>query len=83
MYDRFGRTLAYLDKADGGIIRSKRPVRVLPIPTSITAIPRPEPNACTTAMPTPQRNVGKMWAKGLRCRYGVAVRVFALTDALS
>ena len=26
-----------------GITRSKRPVRVLPIPTSITAIPRPEP----------------------------------------
>jgi len=44
MYDRFGRTLAYLDKADGWDYSVEAaPVRVLPIPMSITAIPRPEP----------------------------------------
>jgi len=52
MYDRFGRTLAYLDKADRlGTTRSNRPVRVLPIPTSITAIPRREP----MRLPLPNR----------------------------
>ena len=44
MYDRFGRTLAYLDKADGWDYSVEASPRgVLPIPTSITAIPQPEP----------------------------------------
>ena len=43
MYDRFGRTLAYVDKASGWDYSVEVAVRVLLISTSITAIPRPEP----------------------------------------
>ncbi len=51
MYDRFGRPWPTWTRPTVGITRSKRPVRVLPIPTSFTAIPRPEP----TRLPLPNR----------------------------
>jgi hypothetical protein len=57
MYDRFGRSLAYVDKADGWDYSVEAaPVRVLPIPTCITAIPRPEP----TRSPLPSRRRGPL-----------------------
>jgi micrococcal nuclease len=43
MHDRYGRTLAYLDKADGWDYLVEAARAGVAIPTSITAIPRPEP----------------------------------------
>jgi micrococcal nuclease len=48
MYDRYGRTLAWIRPTDG-TTRSKRPARVRPIPTSITAIPRPRASEIAAA----------------------------------
>ena len=50
IYDRYGRTLAYLDKADGWDTRSKRHARAPLTPTSITTnrrivIPRSQPRS--------------------------------------
>ena len=43
IYDRYGRPWPTWTRPTVGTTRSKRPVRVRPIPTSITAIPQPEP----------------------------------------